>query len=134
MESKRGHEDYLRTILEIIKENSEDKKEVRSIEIAKSLKVSKPSVSEMLNKMKREGLIHFSPYSKVILTSKGKKMAEKISEKHKIIERFAEKLGHTSPHEEAHNLEHSLSPEMTSKISDLLYKKTSQQTSPPYIS
>jgi len=134
MESKRGQEDYLRTILELIKNNDEDKKEVRSIEIAKSLKISKPSVSEMLNKMKKEGLVEFKPYSKVNLTIKGRRIAEKVSEKNKIIKIFAQKLGHTSPHKEAHNLEHTLSPEMISKISDLLYRKTSQKTPPSYIS
>ena len=134
MESKRGHEDYLRTILEIINESDDKKKEVRSIEIAKSLNISKPSVSEMLNKMKKKGLINFEPYSKVNLTFKGRKIAEEVSEKHKIIKMFAQKLGHTSPHKEAHNLEHAISPEMISKISDLLYKKTSNETPPAYIS
>ncbi|MFH1711174.1 MAG: metal-dependent transcriptional regulator [Nanoarchaeota archaeon] len=134
MESKRGHEDYLRTILELIKKKDEDKKEVRSIEIAKSLKISKPSVSEMLNKMKNKGLIKFEPYSKVNLTGKGKRIAEKVSEKHKIIKTFAQKLGHKSPHKEAHNLEHALSEEMISKISDLLYRKTNLENPPSYIS
>jgi len=134
MESKRGHEDYLRTILELINENNKNEKEVRSIDIAKSLKVSKPSVSEMLNKMKKKGLIEFEPYSKVNLTSKGRRLAEEVSEKHKIIKMFAQKLGHTSPHKEAHNLEHNISPEMISKISDLLYKKTNLETPPMYIS
>ena len=134
MESKRGREDYLRTILELINESNENEKEVRSVEIAKSLKVSKPSVSEMLSKMKKKGLINFEPYSKVNLTSKGRRLAEEVSEKHKIIKIFAQKLGHTSPHKEAHNLEHAISPEMISKISDMLCKKTSNEAPPAYIS
>ncbi|MBU3912782.1 MAG: metal-dependent transcriptional regulator [Nanoarchaeota archaeon] len=130
MQIKRGYEDYLRTILEI----SESSSSVKNIDIAKSLKISKPSVSEMLRKLKKDGLIEFQPYSKINLTRKGRARAERVSEKFKIIRHFAHKLGHKTPHDEAHKLEHALSPGMITRISELLYGKSKQNTPPPYIS
>ncbi len=127
--SQKGSEDYLRIILEL----SEDK-EVRSIDIAKNLKISKPSVSEMIKKLKKLNLIEFQPYSKITLTGKGKKMAEKISEKHRIIEKFAEKLGHEKPHDEAHKLEHHFSDKFADKIRELIEGKRRIESIPSYIS
>ena len=126
---KRGQEDYLRTILEL-----DTKEGVSSISIAKELGISKASVSEMLKKLANNNLIKFEPYSNIFLTAKGKKIAQILSEKHKILEQFASKLKHTSPHEEAHSLEHGLSDEMFHRLSEFINGKTQLKAPPSYIS
>ncbi len=130
MNSKRGKEDYLRVILELERENNI----VRSIDISKKLKISKPSVSEMLKKLAKFKLIDFKPYSKVQLTNKGEKLARIVREKHEIIEKFAEKFQHSKPHDEAHNLEHHFSDEMLARISEFIEGKRKIENPPGYIS
>lgn len=117
--SFRGKEDYLRMIYELC----EEKEGVRSIDIASQLEISKASVSEMLRKLASENLVKIQPYSKIFLTQKGKKEAEKISDKHFIIKKFMEKfLEHDEEKaiEEAHKLEHALSEESVKIISKII--------------
>ncbi len=130
MNSKRGNEDYLRVILELERE----KPVVRSIDISKKLKVSKPSVSEMLKKLSKLNFIEFSPYSKIKLTGKGEKLARRVRDKHELIEKFAEKLQHSKPHDEAHKLEHHFSDEMLAKLREFIEGKRKIEEMPSYIS
>jgi len=131
MGSKRGSEDYLRVILELERESDK----VKSSDIAKKLKISKPSASEMLKKLAGKKLVDFKPYSKIKLTNKGEKIAREIQNKHEIIEKFAQKLQHSKPHDEAHNLEHSFSDELVAKISEFMEGKRKLETEmPSYIS
>lgn len=132
MQTKRGYEDYLRTILELLEDKE---KEVRSIDISRELKISKPSVSEMLKKLVKEKLIVFSPYSKIKLTSKGEKLARKVRDRHEIIEKFAEKLKVSQAHEHAHILEHHFSEELSQKLSEFIDgKRKLEEKMPPYVS
>jgi len=115
---KKKREDYLRIIYEF-----EEGKGVRSIDIAKELGISKPSVSEMLRKLAGENLVKIQPYSKIFLTGKGKRKAEKLFDRHFIIKQFVEKvLGHNEEKalEESHKLEHALSEESIEIISELM--------------
>lgn len=126
-----GKEDYLRIILELSRE--QDK--VRSIDISKKLKISKPSVSEMLKKLSSLNLIKFEPYSDIELTGKGEKLARKIQDTHETIKKFAEKIGHQQSGEEAHKLEHHVSPEFLEKLEDFVYgKRKIAEKAPSYIS
>jgi DtxR family Mn-dependent transcriptional regulator len=117
--AKRGKEDYLRVIYELY----EDRKGVRSVEIAKKLNISKASVSEMLRKLASENLVKIKPYSKIFLTVRGKGEAERLFDKHFVIKNFVKKiLGHDDKkaREEAHKLEHALSEESVEIISKLM--------------
>jgi len=96
---------------------------IQSVAVAEYLQISKPAVSEMLQKLKRDGFVKMAPYSKIILTAKGLKEAKKITFKHRIAETFLkEVLGFKKNrvHSEAHKIEHSLSDEVAKSLAGFL--------------
>lgn len=112
-------EDYLRAVYHIMEENNE----VRSVEVADYLNVTKPSVSEMLKGLSKERLIQYKKYSKVKLTGKGHKIARNLTSKHRIIERFLKdmlKINKKKVHDEAHRLEHAFSDESINRLRKIL--------------
>ena len=72
---------YLETILILSETNSR----VRSIDVCEYMNFSKPSVSRAVNKLKAEGYINIEADGSLILTEKGKSIADKMYERHKII-------------------------------------------------
>jgi DtxR family Mn-dependent transcriptional regulator len=118
--SHENREDYLRAIF--CSQEKGDKK-VQSVNVAEYLQISKPAVSAMLKKLKRDKLIKMAPYSEIILTAKGLKEAKKITFKHRITETFLkETLGfeNNRVHREAHKIEHALSDEVAQSLATLL--------------
>lgn len=114
-------EDYLRAIY-IIRENS-GQELIKSVDIAKELKITKPSVSAMIKKLIVEGYIKKKPYSKIKLTKKGQNKAIRITHKHRVIEVFLkEVLGYKLDyvHQEAHRLEHAFSDESIKRLDNYL--------------
>ena len=112
-------EDYLRGIYHLM----EDDPDVKSVDLADYLNITKPSVSEMLQQLNREGLVEYKKYSKLKFTSKGKKIAQKLTFKHRIIESFLKnmlRINSDDVHEEAHRLEHAFSDEAIDKLRRLL--------------
>ena len=115
----QNQEDYLRALYIL----DEKGMELKSSEVASYLKVSKPSVSEMVRRLNEEGLVKAEPYSKLKFTKKGKKLAEQLTGKHRIIELFLIKILKRSDehiHEEAHRLEHAFSDESIERMKGLL--------------
>ena len=78
MKSNESQEMYLEVIYNIDQKNEA----IRSIDIAKELGYSKPSVSRAINKLKKDGLIDQEPYGHITMTDAGRKLAEKIKNKH----------------------------------------------------
>ena len=112
-------EDYLRGIYHLM----EDNKEVKSVELADYLNITKPSVSQMLQELDKEGLIDYKKYSRLKFTDKGRKIAEKVTFKHRIIETFLKsmlKINSTEIHEEAHRLEHAFSDKSINRLRKML--------------
>ena len=81
---KESAQNYLETILLLEKSNGV----VRSIDVAKTLGVTKPSVSRAMGKLKDAGLIEMDENNKIVFTKKGKKEAEYILEKHETVMQF----------------------------------------------
>ena len=78
MKSSESREMYLEVIY-----NIEQKNEViRSIDVAKTLGYSKPSVNRAINKLKDDGLIAQEPYGHITMTDEGRELAKKIKNKH----------------------------------------------------
>ena len=114
-----SREDYLRGIYHLMEEEGS----ARSVDLADYLNVTKPSVSEMLKELNKDGLIGYKPYSKVKLTRKGHNIAQKLTSKHRIIERFLKdmlKIDKKKVHDEAHRLEHGFSDDSIGKLRKLL--------------
>ena len=81
MGKDQSAEDYLEAIL-IVKEK---KGNVRAIDVATELNVSKPSVSIAMKKLRGRGLITIDDSSHIHFTDDGRKLAEKVYSKHKLI-------------------------------------------------
>ena len=114
-----SREDYLRGLYIL----QEEKGELKSIDLAHYLNVSKPSVSEMVQELNKEGLILYKKYSKLKFTPKGKRIAQKLTSKHRLIELFLKNvlnIKSKNVHQEAHRLEHAFSDESIGKIRKLL--------------
>jgi DtxR family Mn-dependent transcriptional regulator len=112
-------EDYLRGLYIL----EEEKGQIKSIDLAHYLNVSKPSVSEMVKELNKEGLITHKKYSNLEFTSKGRKIAKKLTSKHRLIELFLKKILKISSkhiHKEAHRLEHAFSDESMDKLRKML--------------
>src|SRR3989338_7607812 len=112
-------EDYLRGLYIL----EEEKGQIKSIDLAHYLNVSKPSVSEMVKELNKEGFVSYKKYSKLKFTSKGRKIAQKLTSKHRLIEIFLKnmlKIKSRHVHQEAHRLEHAFSDESISKMRKLL--------------
>lgn len=81
MSIKESGEMYLETILIL----SKDSKNVRAIDICEYMDFSKPSVSRALKKLSKEGYISVNEMGYISLIGEGKKIAEKIYERHTVI-------------------------------------------------
>jgi len=112
-------EDYLRGLYIL----EEEKGELKSVDLAHYLNVSKPSVSDMVKELDKEGLVSYRKYSKLNFTRKGREIAKKLTSKHRIIELFLKnvlKIDSKNLHQEAHRLEHAFSDDSINKIKKLL--------------
>ena len=116
----QGREDYLRILFQLHHEN----KKIKSVDLAKQLKISKPSVSEMLSKLKSQGLIEMEKYSKIKLTKKGINLGEKYHDTHHSLRRFLKLIGHDelNAREQACILEHHVHNDTLKLINNVVNK------------
>ena len=86
--------------------------------IASCMGVKPPSITEMLQKLEREGLIHYESYNGATLTSSGKKMARELMQKHRVIADLLEILGidRDQAETDACEIEHHVSPETLKRL------------------
>ena len=82
-------EDYLETIL--ILQNK--KGMVRSIDVARELGYTKPSVSVAMKNLREQACIAVSPEGYITLLPKGQEIAERIYERHTVFTRLLTNLG-----------------------------------------
>ncbi|MBD5105930.1 MAG: metal-dependent transcriptional regulator [Lachnospiraceae bacterium] len=81
---KESAENYLETILLLQK----DKGTVRSIDVARALGYSKPSVSRAIGILREEGMLEVGDGGALILTKEGSKKAKAVLERHEVITQF----------------------------------------------
>lgn len=113
-------ENYLKSIYHL---NEEEGSEVSTNAIAYDLDTRAASVSDMLKKLSKKGVISYQKYKGVQITDTGKKLALRIIRKHRLWEVFlVEKLGFNwdEVHEIAEQLEHIQSPILTAKLDEFL--------------
>ena len=107
-------EDYLETIL-VLKER---KGVVRSIDIARELNFSKPSVSVAMKKLRENGYLEVDEEGYITLLPPGAEIAQRIYTRHRLLTRFLEGLG-VSPKNaaaDACKIEHDSSAESFERI------------------
>ena len=107
MSIQESGEMYLETILRL----GENGRDVRSIDIADYMNFSKPSVSRAVGLLKKDGYILVDGKGYITFTEEGRRRAEKIYERHKLLTEFFITLG-VDPEiaaEDACRLEHVIS-------------------------
>lgn len=106
--SSESVEEYLEAIYKL----NERGRMAKNVDLAKSLKITPPSVTQMIQKLSEEGLVVYEPYKGVMLTGKGMALAQKVVRKHRLLERFLHdylNLDRDVVHDEACRMEHTLS-------------------------
>tara|TARA_B100001939_G_scaffold324806_1_gene317089 strand:- start:836 stop:1258 length:423 start_codon:yes stop_codon:yes gene_type:complete len=122
LKTTKEKEHYIKVIYKLLETN----KKVSVSTISKSLGVSKSSVSNMLKKLVKMELVKTAPYQPILLSKKGKKSAEKIVAKHRLIESFlVQIMGFKSceVHLIAEEIEHINSPVFFRKVKNMLNEK-----------
>lgn len=110
-------EDYLERIHELI----EEKGYARVVDIASSLKVRQASVTSMVQRLGELGYLNYEKYRGLILTDKGRAVAQRIQKRHETMSRFFSLFGldeETQRHD-IEGIEHHLSPETVEILSSL---------------
>jgi Mn-dependent DtxR family transcriptional regulator len=91
--------------------------------VAEMLGVSRASAGEMLKRLEREGLIERGEHKEALLTAKGRKRAERVVRKHRIIERLlTDFMGYTpaEAHVHADELGDTFTEDMVERIDERL--------------
>ena len=111
-------EEYCECIFEL----HEDDLEVIRVRIAERLNVSRASVSQMIERMTREGLV-VSDGPRIALTAEGERLAQQVVRRHRLAERFITDvlgLSWALAHREAGKWEHVMSDEVEAAMDRLL--------------
>lgn len=111
-------EEYCECIFEL----HEDELDVIQARIAERLQVSRASVSQMIDKMGKAGLVS-TQANRITLTSEGERLAQQVVRRHRLAERFLTDilgLSWADAHQEAGKWEHVLSDDVEAAINRIL--------------
>lgn len=110
-------EDYLECILMIRQERGV----VRSIDIARELDFSKPSVSVAMKRLRENGYIQMAADGFITLLPPGEEIAQRIYARHQLLTEFLTQLGVSRENAaaDACKIEHDLSEESYERIKEM---------------
>ncbi|MBQ2695712.1 MAG: metal-dependent transcriptional regulator, partial [Clostridia bacterium] len=116
MQIKESAENYLEAILMI----QNKKGNVRSIDVANELSFTKPSVSVAMKSFREEGYITVDENGSIFLTEKGRQIAERVYERHRIIAKALTALGvdEETALEDSCKIEHDISNQTFEKLKE----------------
>jgi len=112
---KDQYGEYLKNIFRLQQVSSP----VSTTALAESMKVSPSTVTDALKKLSQKGLINYTPYHGITLTTEGERQAVKAIRRHRIVERFlTDMLGFEwhEAHQEALLFENHLSEEVERRL------------------
>ncbi len=114
MRIQESAEDYLESILIL----QQKKGQVRSIDVAGELCVSKPSVSIAMRQLRENGYVVMDEGGLLSLTDKGRQIAERVYERHQLLTNWLVALGvdAETAATDACRIEHVISAESFEKI------------------
>jgi Mn-dependent DtxR family transcriptional regulator len=125
LETPDGHlsenvEMYLKAIL-LLSGPGEDA--AKTGDISKELGVTPAAVTEMLERLQRDGLVNHEKYRGARLSPEGRRRARDVLRKHCIVERFLvetlDMRAGTEYHDQACKLEHVISDELAKRLNRL---------------
>lgn len=124
MKQKKTVEDYLKTIYILSKE-----KDVHGADIARALKVSRPTVSVALKALEEEGYVFVDEAHEIHLTEKGHRIAVETYERHNTFRQLLMGLGvdEKTASEDACEMEHAVSQKSYEAIKNLAAEKREGQ-------
>lgn len=114
MDLRRSGEDYLEAIYVLKQKNGS----VRSIDVARHLEFSKPSVSRAVGNLRTDGYLEMREDGELVLTDKGLKTAKNIYERHTILTAWFMSIGvsEETAAEDACRVEHAISEETFARL------------------
>lgn len=114
----RISENYLRVVHEI----TEKKGYARPKDVAKTLNISSASVTEMMQKLSKEGYVNYEKHGALTLTPEGRKRASEIRMRYQVFLKLFEMAGVSSQtaYMDACYVEHHLSEETVSRLVDFV--------------
>ena len=120
MKIQESAENYLETILML----KNAKGYVRSIDIANELHFTKASVSVAMKHFREEEYITIDKDGGILLTEKGRKIAESVYERHQIIAKALMAIGvdEDVAYEDSCKIEHDISEQTFEKLKEYLEK------------
>jgi len=123
MKIESSREDYLRIIYKI-SEREKGGSDVQGVAVARDLAISRASVSQMIKKLQAENLVKLNLDSKISLTKKGLKVAQKLTHGYRVLEVFLKDVlkydSLDEIREEAHVLEHAFSEKSIKRLDEFL--------------
>ncbi len=120
MSRSQSVEDYLKAIYKLERESD---KGVSNSQLAEEMGVAGASVTNMVKRLSKMGLVEYESYYGSRLTKPGEKIALEIIRHHRLLELYLmEMMGYSwdEVHEEAEKLEHHISEQFEDRIAELL--------------
>ena len=115
-----AEENYIKNIFSLSHNREEN---INPSELAKRLNVKSASITNMLKKLQKTGLIEYEPYQGVRLKKRGKNLALLLLRRHRLWESFLYdklKFDWKQVHEIAEQLEHIRSPLLINRLEEFL--------------
>lgn len=120
MKMQESPEDYLEAIHMLSLHQSE----VRSIDVARHLGYSKPSVSVAMKRLRENGYVYMDDNGFLTLTESGLAIARKVYERHEVISDYLKQIGVSEENalKDACRIEHVISEESFQKIKEMYHQ------------
>lgn len=121
-------ENYLETILMLKEKNGI----VRSIDIARELNFSKPSVSRAMGILRENGFITMEPTGEIELTAEGRQKAGEVYARHRLLTTFLQTVAEVDEvmaEENACRMEHILDQQVVDGIRSFIEKRMNEEGS-----
>ena len=121
MELHRAGKEYLKTILALEQKNSS----VRSLDVARTLRVTKPSVSKAMKHLREGGYLTMDADKQICLTKTGREAAEQAADTHHILKSCLIAMGidPATAEQDACKMEHAVSPRSLEEMKRFIDRK-----------
>ena len=116
-------EDYLQSIYSL---ETEGERTI-SARLARWMRVTPPTAWATVQRMHRDGMVEIDGKKTILLTPKGRALAESVARRHRLSERFLNDvlgLGWAEAHQEAHHFEHGITPVIEARMVDIMHNPT----------